>query len=131
MRERAAAIGTGLPPRTVLEVVLTAILPTDEASRSDSLAWTAYYADGLTAPDQAVNGVQYPNALENWLTGVVIRAQDAGEIAADRDPRTEVVGLLALANGLTSSVLGTQRTAERAIEVVRYTLDRLFVAVGR
>jgi len=129
VRDRAAAIGTDLAPRTVLEVVLTAILPTDERSRADSLAWTAYYADGLTAPEQAVNGVEYPNALENWLTSVVTRAQDAGEIAADRDPRTEVVALLALANGLTSSVLGTQRTAEEAVTVVRYTLDRLFVAV--
>jgi len=129
VRDRAAAIGTDLAPRTVLEVVLTAILPTDERSRADSLAWTAYYADGLTAPEQAVNGVEYPNALENWLTSVVTRAQDAGEIAADRDPRTEVVALLALANGLTSSVLGTQRTAEEASTVVRYTLDRLFVAV--
>jgi AcrR family transcriptional regulator len=130
VRDRAAAIGTDLAPRTVLDVVLTAVLPTDERSRADSLAWTAYYADGLTAPEQAVNAVQYPNALENWLTSVVTRAQDAGQIAADRDPRTEVVALLALANGLTSSVLGTQRTADEAVSVVRYTLDRLFVAVG-
>jgi AcrR family transcriptional regulator len=130
VRDRAAAIGTDLAPRTVLDVVLTAVLPTDERSRADSLAWTAYYADGLTAPEQAVNAVQYPNALENWLTSVVTRAQHAGQIAADRDPRTEVVALLALANGLTSSVLGTQRTADEAVSVVRYTLDRLFVAVG-
>jgi AcrR family transcriptional regulator len=130
VRARAAALGTGLPPRTVLEVVLTSILPMDESSRADQLAWTAYYADGLTAPDQAVNGVQYPNALENWLTGVVTRAQEAGEIAADRDPRTEVVRLLALANGLTSSVLGTQRTAEQAADVLRYSLDRLFADGG-
>ena len=40
------------------------------------------------------------------------------------------LALLALANGLTSSVLGTQRTAEQAVEVVRYALDRLFDAVG-
>lgn len=130
VRERAAAIGTELAPRTVLEVVLTAILPTDDDSRSDSLAWTAYYADGLTAPERAVDGVQYPNALEDWLTGVVTRAQDAGEIAADREPRTDVVALLALTNGLTSSVLGTQRTAEQAVEVVRYALDRLFSPAG-
>lgn len=130
VRERAAAIGTELAPRTVLEVVLTAILPTDDDSRSDSLAWTAYYADGLTAPERAVDGVQYPNALEDWLTGVVTRAQGAGEIAADREPRMDVVALLALTNGLTSSVLGTQRTAEQAVEVVRYALDRLFSPAG-
>ena len=130
VRERAAAIGTGLPPRTVLEVVLTAILPMDESSRADSLAWTAYYAAGLTGadwvPQIADEALAPPNALENWLTGVVTRAREAGEIAADRDPRTEVVGLLAMANGLTSSVLGTQRSAAQAAEVVRYHLDRLF-----
>src|SRR3954449_9108387 len=125
VRERAAATGTGLPPRTVLEVVLTSILPLDDAGRADQLAWTAYYADGLTDADP-VNGVQYPDALENWLTGVVARAQEAGEIAADRDPRTEVVALLAMTNGLVSSVLGTQRSAEEAAAVVRYRLDRLF-----
>src|SRR4051794_31382917 len=111
--------------RTVLEVVLTSILPLDDAGRADQLAWTAYYADGLTDADP-VNGVQYPDALENWLTGVVARAQEAGEIAADRDPRTEVVALLAMTNGLVSSVLGTQRSAEEAAAVVRYRLDRLF-----
>jgi hypothetical protein len=73
-----------------------------------------------------VNGVQYPNALENWLTGVVAGAQENGEVPADRDPRTEVVALLAMTNGLVSSVLGTQRTAEQAAEVLGYTLDRLF-----
>src|SRR5919202_2738279 len=40
VRERAAAIGSGLPPRTVLEVVLGAILPKDDDSRADQLAWT-------------------------------------------------------------------------------------------
>ena len=125
VRQRAAEIGTGLPPRTVLEVVLTSILPMDASSRADQLAWTAYYADGLTDPDP-VNGVQYPDALENWLTGVVARAQQTGEVDPDRDPRTEVVALLALTNGLVSSVLGAQRSAEDAAGVVRYALDRLF-----
>jgi AcrR family transcriptional regulator len=126
VRERAAAIGVGLPPRTVLEVVLGAVLPTDEQSRADSLAWTSYYAVGLTDPEHAVNGVAHPKALEDFLTGMLARAQEAGEIAADRDPRTEVAGLLAMANGLTSGVLGTQRSAGDAERILRYHLDRLF-----
>ena len=130
VKERAAAIGAGLPPRTVLEVVLTAILPTDEQSRLDQLAWTAYYAAGLTGADWvpgiAEEALAPPDTLENWLTGVLVRAQQAGEVAADRDPRTEVVRLLAMANGLTSSVLGGQRGVEDALAVVRYALDRLF-----
>jgi AcrR family transcriptional regulator len=132
VRERAAAIGTGLPPRTVFEVVLTSVLPTDEGSRLDQLAWTAYYAAGLTDPQGtaglAADGLRGPNGLENWLTGVAVRAQEAGTIGADRDPRAEVVRLLAMANGLTSSVLGGQRTVDDAVAVVRYALDRLFAA---
>ena len=53
-------------------------------------------------------------------------AQRAGDIAPDRDPRTEVAGLLALANGLTSSVLSRQRSHEAATEIIDYHLDRLF-----
>jgi hypothetical protein len=44
----------------------------------------------------------------------------------DRQPRTEVAALLALTNGLTSSVLGRQRTADEAAAVLRYALDRVF-----
>ncbi|MGY1716748.1 TetR/AcrR family transcriptional regulator [Geodermatophilus nigrescens] len=130
VRERAAAIGTGLPPRTVFEVVLGAILPTDEASRADQLAWTAYYAAGLTDPAEAVDGRYAPDALERWLTGVLQRAVDAGEVPAGVDPRIEVVGLLALTNGLVSSVLGQQRDVADAQRVVAYRLDRLFGAAG-
>lgn len=130
VRERAAAIGTGLPPRTVFEIVLTSVLPTDDDSRLDQLAWTAYYAAWLTDPEGtaglAADGLRGPNGLENWLTGVAVGAREAGTIGADRDPRAEVVRLLAMANGLTSSVLGGQRTVDDAVAVVRYALDRLF-----
>ncbi len=127
VRERAAALGTDLPPRTVLEVVLGSILPADDDSRADQLAWTAYYAAGLTDPSSAVDGRYAPDALERRLTGVLARAVADGQLAADRDPRIEVVSLLALTNGLVSSVLGRQRSAEDALAVVRYRLDRLFL----
>ncbi|WP_369257238.1 TetR/AcrR family transcriptional regulator [Geodermatophilus amargosae] len=128
VRERAAAIGTGLPPRTVFDVVLGAILPTDDDSRADQLAWTAYYAAGLTDPTEAVDGRYAPDALERWLTGVLASAVEAGDVPAGIDPRIEVVSLLALTNGLVSSVLGRQRDVDDALRVVRYRLDRLFTA---
>ena len=53
-------------------------------------------------------------------------AEVAGEVDADRDPRTEVATLLALTNGLTSSILGRQRSPGAAAAILRYTLDRLF-----
>jgi AcrR family transcriptional regulator len=126
VRARAAAAGGGLSARSVFEVVLGAILPTDEQSRLDCLAWTAYYAAALTDPALAAAGVTHPNALEDFLTARLSAAQQAGDIDPDRNPRTEVATLLALTNGLTSSILGQQRTHAAATAILRYTLDHLF-----
>jgi AcrR family transcriptional regulator len=131
---RAATAGPNLTVRQVFDVVLGAILPSDEASRLDQLAWTAYYATGLTEPafaEDAAGGMAYPNALEDWLTARLVRAQQEGEADPRRDARTEAAALLALTNGLTSSVLSGQRSAEAAAAVLAYTLDRFFAAAGR
>lgn len=126
VKQRAAAAAGGLSTRDVFGAVLSAILPSDEQSRLDSLAWTAYYAAALTDPALAAAGLTLPNALEDFLTARLSAAQQNGEIDSDRDPRTEVAALLALANGLTSSVLGRQRSHEAAAAIIDYHLDRLF-----
>lgn len=131
VKARATARGTGLTARQVLEVVLGAVLPDDEQGHLDSLAWTAFYAAGLTDPslrDPGLvrEGVQYPNALEDWLTARMAAGQEVGEFPAGLDPRTEVAALLALANGLTSGVLAGQRSAEAAAGILAAQLDRLF-----
>ncbi|MEU1729369.1 TetR family transcriptional regulator C-terminal domain-containing protein [Nonomuraea sp. NPDC005692] len=101
--------------------------PRDEQSRLDSMAWTAYYTAALTDPALAAVGVTLPNALENFLTVRLTAAQQAADIAPDREPRTEVAGLLALANGLIQSVLSGQRSHASATEIIDYYLDRLFM----
>jgi AcrR family transcriptional regulator len=133
VQARAAARGGPLTGRGVLEVVLGAVLPDDEQGRLDSLAWSAFHAAGLTDPslrEQPVarSGLQYPNALEDWLVARMTRAQDDGEFPAQLDPRTEVAALLALANGLTAGVLAGQRSAEDAGAILHAQLDRLFAA---
>ena len=125
VKARAAAAGGSLSIRQVLEVVLGAVLPIDEESRADALAWTAFYAVALTDPGLGAGGPNHPDALEAWLVARLERAQAEGEAPADLDARSEVVLLLALANGLTSSVLGRQRTAEDALRVLRHQLDRV------
>lgn len=125
VKQRAAAAGE-LTPRGVFAAVLGTILPFDEQSELDSMAWTAYYTAALTDPALAAVGLTLPNALENFLTVRLTAAQQAGDIAPDRDPRIEVAGLLALANGLTSSVLSRQRGYQAAIKIIDYHLDRLF-----
>ncbi|MDP9843411.1 TetR/AcrR family transcriptional regulator [Streptosporangium lutulentum] len=125
VKQRAATMGE-LTPRGVFAAVLGTILPFDEQSTLDSMAWTAYYTAALTDPALAAVGLTLPNALENFLTVRLTAAQQAGDIAPDRDPRTEVASLLALANGLTSSVLSQQRSHEAAAKIIDYHLDRLF-----
>jgi AcrR family transcriptional regulator len=134
VKQRAAAVGGSLTVRQVFELVLGAILPSDEQSRLDSLAWTAYYAAMLTDPalaDAAASGVNYPDALEDYLTARLTAAQQAGDVDAAREPHTEVAALLALTNGLTSSVLGRQRTYDAAADILEYALDGLFGEPGR
>ena len=131
VKARAAAAGGDLSVRQVFALVLGAILPGDEQGRRDQLAWTAYYAAALTDPsfaEAAAGGLAYPAALEDFLTARLSAAQQAGEIDAARDARTEVALLLALTNGLTSSILAGQRSAEAAGAVLGYALDRLFSA---
>ncbi|MFI9554727.1 TetR/AcrR family transcriptional regulator [Nonomuraea endophytica] len=127
VKDRTAAAGE-LTPRGVFAAVLGVILPFDEQSERDSMAWTAYYTAALTDPTLAAVGLTLPNALENFLTVRLTAAQQAGDIAPDRDPRTEVAALLALANGLTSSVLSRQRSHEAAAKIIDYQLNRLFVS---
>ncbi|MCT9930370.1 TetR/AcrR family transcriptional regulator [Planotetraspora sp. A-T 1434] len=126
VRQRAAADTGRLSTRGVFEAVLGAILPSDEQSRLDSLAWTAYYTAALTDPALAAAALTRPDALEDFLTTRLTTAQQAGDLASDRDPRTEVATLLALANGLTASVLGRQRSHAAATAIIDYHLDRLF-----
>jgi AcrR family transcriptional regulator len=129
VKARAAAAGGSPTVRQVFELVLGAVLPADEPSRHDQLAWTAYYAAALTDPafaDAAAGAMAYPDALEDFLTARLAAAQQAGDLDPARAPRTEVAALLALANGLTSSVLAGQRTHEQAAAVLEYALDGLF-----
>ncbi len=122
----AAAVAGALSTRGVFEAVLGAILPSDEQSRQDSLAWTAYYTAALTDPALGAAALTGPNALEDFLTTRRPTGQQAGDIDADRNPRIEVAALLALANGLTSSILSRQRAHEAAAAILDYHLDRLF-----
>jgi AcrR family transcriptional regulator len=131
VKARAAAAGGNLSVRGLFDVVLGAILPSDEQSRLDQLAWTAYYTAALTDPALAAAGVTGPDALEDFLTARLTAAQHAGQIDAARDPRTEVAALLALANGLTSSVLGGQRNPGDAAGILRYQLDQIFGRMDR
>ena len=119
--------GTPPTPRGVLYGTLTAILPTDPESHRLTRMYTAFYALALDEPRLASrHGGTYPDALERFLTGHLRTAQQTGEVDPALPAETVVAGLLALTNGLGSSVLGGQRDGDAAIAILTYHLDRIF-----
>jgi AcrR family transcriptional regulator len=127
VREHIRSLGTPPTPRNVLYGTLTAILPTDEEGRRLTRTYAAYYTLVLAEPELAAeHGATYPDALERFLAGYLRTAQQAGQVDPSLDAEMVVAGLLALTNGLGSSVLGSQRDGDAALAILTYHLDRLF-----
>lgn len=121
VEEHIRALGP-VSPRNVVYGTLTAILPVDPESLDLTRAYTGYYTLALADPGLAArHGATYPDKVER-----LIAAQLRSEGKAD--PELTAAGLLALTNGLGSSVLGGQRDGKAALAVLTYHLDRLFKA---
>ncbi|GAA1626426.1 TetR/AcrR family transcriptional regulator [Catellatospora bangladeshensis] len=121
------ALGMPPTPRSLVYGTLTAILPTDAESRRLTRTYAAYYALVLAEPALAADhGATYPDLLERFLAGHLRTAQRSGQVDPDLDAPTTAAGLLALTNGLGSSVLGGQRDGDAALAILTYHLDRLF-----
>lgn len=131
LTERVSASIRALGPATARNVVygtLTAVLPTDEESVRLTRAYTGYYTLLFSEPEMGEHGATYPDRLEAMLAQHIATAQDAGEVAADVDPALAAAALLALTNGLGSSVLGGQRDGAAALRILEDQLGRLFHA---
>jgi AcrR family transcriptional regulator len=127
VQDRIRALGSPPTPRDVLYGTLTAILPTDADSREITRTYAAFYSYVLAEPKLGErHGGTYPDAVERFLTGYLRTAQAEGDVDPELDASTVVAGLLALTNGLGSSVLGGQRDGEAALAILTYHLDRLF-----
>ncbi|MEU3453498.1 TetR/AcrR family transcriptional regulator [Micromonospora sp. NPDC006766] len=114
-------------PRSVVYGTLTAILPIDAESLELTRTYTGYYTLALTDPDLASrHGATYPDKVERLIATQLRTAQEADQVDRTVDPQTTAAGLLALTNGLGSSVLGGQRDGQTALAVLTYHLDRLF-----
>ncbi|WP_344636556.1 TetR/AcrR family transcriptional regulator [Kitasatospora cystarginea] len=121
------AAGSPPTPRSIVTAILSSILPTDPESRRITRTYAAYYTLVLNDPELVgKHGTSQPDLLEGFLAKQLRAAQQAGEIAPDRDPEMTAAGLLAMVNGLGSSVLGYQRTGEAALAILNHHLDELF-----
>ncbi|GAA2053722.1 TetR/AcrR family transcriptional regulator [Catenulispora yoronensis] len=122
-----AQAGSPPTPRSVVTAILGCILPTDSESRRITRTYNAYYTLVLNEPGALEKqGAAQPDVLEGFLTKQIQTAQDAGEVDTGKDAAQVAAGLLAMVNGLGSSVLGGQRTGEDAVAVLGYHLDELF-----
>ncbi|MFE9429231.1 TetR/AcrR family transcriptional regulator [Kitasatospora sp. NPDC006697] len=129
MERWITAAGSPPTPRGTVTAVLSCILPTDPESRRITRTYAAYYALVLSDPDTLEkHGAAQPALLEGFLAKQIRAAQEAGEVAAERDAQTAAAGLLAMVNGLGSSVLGGQRSGEEAVGILERHLGELFSA---
>jgi len=136
-RFRAAAGPAGAPgppapgPRDIIDAILAEALPTDEDSRVFNIVYSSYAALSLTDPAYAIDTLRHASdVVEKVVADQLTRAQQAGQVPAGIDARAEATGLLAMSAGLGTSVLAGQRSAEDALGVLHYHLDRLLPPPG-
>ncbi|MFD3514789.1 TetR/AcrR family transcriptional regulator [Streptomyces sp. NPDC058657] len=125
---RLAAVGPHPGPRTTIEALLLASLPTDEESRTFHLLYSSYAI--LSVTDEALAAqpfIDNPDAAENALTELLAQAQEAGLADARIEAHTEAISLLAMTATMGTSILVGQRTPESALAVLHHHLDRIFV----
>ncbi|MFD9542323.1 TetR/AcrR family transcriptional regulator [Streptomyces sp. NPDC060022] len=114
-------------PRATIEALLNAALPTDEESRTFHFVYTSYAMLAVNDPALAAQPfIRDPDAAEDAVTELLLRAQEADLLRPGVDPRLEAAGLLAMSAGLGTGILVGQRSAESAVAVLDHTLDRIF-----
>ncbi|MDR7274855.1 TetR/AcrR family transcriptional regulator [Catenuloplanes atrovinosus] len=118
MRSRLRAT---MAPREFVTEILLAVLPTDAEGVRITRTWAAFYSLILAEPHLSghQDGMRYPDGLERVIAGQ-LRAADRPE------PELAAAGLLALTNGLGSSILGGQRDAAAATAILRHHLALVF-----
>jgi hypothetical protein len=72
-----------------------------------------------------------PPLLERLVADLIGWGQTEGHVPPDADAYVEGELLLAAVDGLQTSLVLGQRTAERTIALVDHQLDRLFTAPAR
>ncbi|WP_039827666.1 TetR/AcrR family transcriptional regulator [Nocardia testacea] len=125
--QRLAGLPDPPPPREFVEAFLTEALPTDEPSRVFHLVGTSYAMLALTDPDlDTPSFAAGIDRLRNQLADTLTTAADHGELAPGLNPQHEATRLVALANGIGTSILAGHHSTHTALELLNYHLDQLF-----
>ena len=110
--------------------MLLETVPRDDRRRREWLVGVAYLIRMLANPHLRARYVEGLPRLHQLLAGLVRTAQEAGDIAPDRDPEMEAELLFGLADSQGPPVVLGLRTPEQAAAAIDYYLDRLFRAPG-
>jgi AcrR family transcriptional regulator len=129
--KRIKKTGGQASPRDVIAAILAEALPADDERRTFAVLNAAYFALSLTDPALAIAPlVKNSDAVIDVVAAQLRAAQAAGDTPAHLNPDAEALGLLAMAHGLSLSVLSGQSSAEQAQAVIDYHLARLFPVSG-
>jgi AcrR family transcriptional regulator len=114
----AEADGT---PRGMLRALLVPFIPTDDESRENMLVFVALHTVSLVDPSLArVEALEVPRSLHAALSRHLRRA----DLAPGVDVDAEAAVLAGVTPSLAQSVLAGLSTAEEAIAVLDYAIDR-------
>lgn len=122
-----ASLGSSPTPREIIRASLAALVPSDEHGRMVSLVLIAYFVRALNDPvlGEAFRG-DGADQVTALFAALIRDSQAAGTSPAGLDPEREAATLVAVANGLGPDVLVGAVTADEALAVLDYNLDRVF-----
>ncbi|PRX96336.1 TetR/AcrR family transcriptional regulator [Allonocardiopsis opalescens] len=127
MEARLAKVDRGRPPRQVIEDMMWALLPLDDASREEHRVVLAYMVQARAVPEyRHTVTAMYDEALA-LCRQAVDRLVQAGEAVPDTDAEAAAAELSALLDGVTLQAVSfpDRMPPERLRAVVRGWLDGL------
>ena len=127
VRGRLAGLDGPPSPETVVRETLAEMLPLGPDSRAGLLVHLAYLARAVHDPRLRAVTAGGIRPLRDLLAEMLRRVAEAGLLAADRDPQTEAMTLICLADGVTNYVLLETLTVEEGRHLVERHLAGLFV----
>ncbi|MEU7004148.1 TetR/AcrR family transcriptional regulator [Nonomuraea sp. NPDC046570] len=125
-RERLGMLGDAPGMHKIVRGVLLELLPLDGERRNRHVVYAAYFVRFLTDPSLAKVARDAPHALENLVAGLIVQGQESGQVPLEVNATAEATFLVAGAEGIQSSVLLGQRSAEDAVAMIDYQLARIF-----
>lgn len=126
VRDRLADLAGPPSPEAVVRETLAEMLPLSLESRTGLLVHVAYLARAVH--DQRLRAVTIDGIwpLRDLLAEMLRRAAEASPLAPGRDPDTEAMTLICLAEGVTNYVLLETLTVAEGQHLVDAHLARLF-----